>query len=802
VILALPEALVNPSERGVAGGGFSIRDIVVEVAGFDPCGLDVIVVTRAYDSGSEELGVHGGSRGPPGGVASYLEAEALELFAELYPGLRPSVGQRVAWRILSGMLESGGSLLVVMPTGSGKSAIFHVASRLASLNGIGSYTLVVTPLRALMRDQVYRAGMRGLRARLVDSSLSRAERAEAYRAARRGLLDLLYVSPERFWDGEFRELLRESPPSLIVLDEVHVVTSWGSTFRPAYLNAVKTIASHRAKFKPPILGLSATLTMRDAVEILRMLGHRREPVVVDLEAGEPTIQVDPETPVVVKASPIRGNLSFEIIVAPQGSERLKLLGEIVRSRVESLRSTGRPWVGVVFTGYAESKAVGWANVGTIARALGELLDVKILAYHGEMGERARREVEELILSGKLREAVVVATKAFGMGVDVPNIRWVVFYTLPESIEELYQESGRAGRDGEPAWITILYNPGDIEVKRRLAWISRLRPSYVLRVGNTLAKLGEALPRDYGYMLVPLEAFEYRVSALRALETLRGEGLLDYHVARGSRLVVASDCSGVYMKLAEARCIKPGGGEGVEVEVEVCRGNPLFDPLRLKANNVVLVETGKCVGRWMRVESTRVAVVEAVGGKLPFRQLLDPQTMYGYVRSWVEALEGLDRLEGVIEKALAARSVGAVDQVLKREIASYLEGRSNSLKEPPETPRVVECSRDCYERAVEELRRLIKPLGNPWGVTVFYEDPWDVGMLRKRYMEATGSEAGFRARALSKLFKLIARGGWERLMDEGYILILAREGRRAERLLESLEGYRYHVAIVWNQRSAG
>jgi len=415
------------------------------------CGDRVVVVSKALE-GTSTLREAGFSseRAEVHGIGGYLRGEALTLFSQLYEGLTPNVGQATALKVLAGMLESGGSLVVVMPTGSGKTAIFHVASRLASSNGVGSYTLVVTPLRALMRDQVYRATRRGLKAAYIDSSVSREEREKVYDVARRGFIDLLYVTPERFWDPAFRGFIEREKPSLIVLDEVHVVTSWGSTFRPSYLNVVRTLASSRVKsrFKPPLLGLSATLSLDSAEEILRMLGHSRRPAVVDLSREEPPeVSVDAETPIIIRSKPLRDNLKFDVTIAPEGFERLKYLVEVVRGYVRSCRSKYDSWVGVVFTGYAESRSMEWANVDVIAKTLRENLDVKVLAYHGELNDSTRRRVEELLTGGGEREVVVVATKAFGMGVDIPNIRWAVFYTLSDSIEEFYQEAGRAGRDG-------------------------------------------------------------------------------------------------------------------------------------------------------------------------------------------------------------------------------------------------------------------------------------------------------------------------------------------------------------------
>ena len=792
VILVLPEV----HYRSLAGGhdlndNLDFVKMLEDVTGFDPCRFNTIVLTRFFNVDVEVT-----SRGRVlGGVGELLYQESLELFNKLYGGLTPSKGQRIAWSILSAMLEEGGSLIVVMPTGSGKSAIFHVASRLASSNGIGSYTLVVTPLRALMRDQVNRVTMRGLKAILVDSTIPRSRRVSLYNAIRRGLVDLLYVSPERFWDPEFRKLLEREPPSLIVLDEVHVITSWGSTFRPSYLNVAKTLASYRVKFKPPILGLSATLTLSNAHSILRMLGHRRKPIIIDLDSMEDvSVSVDPEVPVVVRSNPVRRNLHFEVTIAPWGYDRLRYVAEVARDKIRLSKQFGAG-IGVVFTGYAESRVVDWANADSIARALRESLGVETLVYHGELGDRVRRSVENLVLKGNLGEAVVVATKAFGMGVDIPNIRWVIFYTLPDSLEELYQESGRAGRDGGQAYITILYNPEDVKLKRRLAWISRLRPSYMLRVNNTIAKIRDSLPEDHEYIVVPLDIFEYKIYALRALEMLRGEGLLDYHVVRGSKLVLSSKGEGTYMKLGDSKYVVISG-EGSSVDVQVCRGNPLYDPVRFVVKGEVRLATGRCPGRWVEVSLRHgILVIEVTGESLRFKDSLEPHLMYSYVRSWVEVERELASLVNVVEKALAGGE--RADLIVKSEVNSYFESRTYTEPRIPETPKLLECrSQDCYRRAVEELRRLIESIGGPQGITVFYEKPWDPGLLAREYAKTTGLSIALRTRGLGKLVNMIGRWGWERLLDEGYIVVLTKPGKRFSKLVEVLGGYRYHVTIVW------
>jgi len=794
VVAVLPEVYLR--SRGEPS---SDREGVLKaLAELGLCKDRVFVVSKIFEDtlGSWGASVSSGKVGGHG-MRGYLREEALTLFNQLYRGLTPSKGQVVALKMLAEMLEVGGSLVTVMPTGSGKTAIFHVASRLASSNGIGSYTLVVTPLRALMRDQVRGAAKRGLSAVYIDSSVSREERERIYSVARRGLLDLLYVAPERFWDPSFRSFIERETPSLIVLDEIHVVTSWGSTFRPSYLNLARTLASYRVKsrFKPPLLGLSATLSLDNAEEIIRMLGHGRKPVIVDVSGEElPDVDLDAETPVIIRSKLLRDNLNFEVVIAPEGFERLKLLVDVVRGYVESCRSKHSDWVGVVFTGYAESRSIEWANVDVIARALKENLNVKILAYHGELGDANRRRVEELLTKRSEGEAVVVATKAFGMGVDIPNIRWVVFYTLSDSIEEFYQEAGRAGRDGREASITILYNPVDVEFKRRLARMSRLRPSYVLRISNTIARVLEGLPRDHGYLLLPLDIFKYKVYALRALEALRGAGVVDYHVVRGSRMTISPKGMGVHMKLGDSMYVTLNG-EGVEVEVYTCRGNPLYDPVLFKAGGRIVLQTGKCLEKWVRVSDKEILAIE-VTGELKFSRILEPQLFLDHIRSWVVEEESLENLVELVEKALAAkdRGLGAVNEVIGGSILGYLERRQRRLPETLETPRMIKCRSKCYEKVAYIIWNLVSAIGGQQGITIFYDDPWDPGELAQVYRSLSNTALNAKIRRVEKLLALISKWGWERILDEGYIVVLSKPGVKHERIAKALEGYKYHVII--------
>ncbi|MFN4046554.1 MAG: DEAD/DEAH box helicase, partial [Acidilobaceae archaeon] len=370
------------------------------------CGGDTLVVSGLSLKSPGAYMRLGPSRHSLGrGFIEVLGGEFIEAFKTMWPGLEPSGVQRAAFKLLSTMAVEGGTLVILAPTGSGKSAIFQVASRVLASNGLGCYTLIVSPLRALMRDQVYRASIRGLKAFYIDSSVPPSRRRLILEAVGECLVDMLYVAPERFFSPEFREFLEEKPPALIVLDEAHAMAEWGLSFRPSYLYMAGVLTSYRARrgFKPPVIALSATLTKTDLDSVLKALGHRGG--ILELEEGfEGYVELKPSKPVVLRSEVLRRNIAFRIIPAPTGYERLKVLLENVKKLVEWSRSLGAPWVGLVYTGFVESSSVEWARVDEVVKALKNSLDTPVYAYHGKMSPARRQRVEELFSRGSLWEA--------------------------------------------------------------------------------------------------------------------------------------------------------------------------------------------------------------------------------------------------------------------------------------------------------------------------------------------------------------------------------------------------------------
>jgi ATP-dependent DNA helicase RecQ len=330
-----------------------------------------------------------------------------------YDGFRPAQ-QRVIQSILSGHDTLG-----VLPTGGGKSICFQIPALVA-----GGLTLVVSPLISLMQDQVDALRRRGISAAFLNSTLAPAEAKAVMQRAREGTLRLLYVSPERLavLVGELR--LLGLLPQLLAVDEAHCISEWGHDFRPAYRELA------RARYllgNPPVIALtgSATPEVRDDIaQSLRLRRHR-----------------------LILGSFDRPNLWFGAIRVPDDRARLAALLRILKA------GSGMSIVYAATRGQSE----------LITQALREN-GFRASPYHAGLGTAIRQQVLDDFL--KDRTDIVVATSAFGMGIDKSTVRTVVHWIMSPTMESYYQEAGRAGRDGAPSRCVVLYHPGDTALARK------------------------------------------------------------------------------------------------------------------------------------------------------------------------------------------------------------------------------------------------------------------------------------------------------------------------------------------------
>ena len=304
--------------------------------------------------------------------------------------------------------------LVVMPTGAGKSLIYQLAGLL-----LPGTALVFSPLIALMKDQIDSLTRRGIAATFINSSLDAAEQARRIRSLSNGDYKLVLIAPERLRQHAFRAALKHVPISLLAVDEAHCLSQWGHDFRPDYLH----IAAARTDFNVPVtLALTATATPRVQDDIARLLGlAHTERIVTGFN---------------------RPSLTFEVFSAPDVPAKLKLVREFL---------SGVDGAGIIYTGTRR-------DAEEVADFVREVIGVEAQHYHGTLDADTRARVQDAFMAGDL--PIVVATNAFGMGIDRPDVRFVLHYTLPASLEQYYQEAGRAGRDGLPARAALIYSPKD------------------------------------------------------------------------------------------------------------------------------------------------------------------------------------------------------------------------------------------------------------------------------------------------------------------------------------------------------
>ena len=321
-------------------------------------------------------------------------------------------------KIINAIL-AGRDALAIMPTGAGKSICYQIPA--VMLHGI---TLVISPLISLMMDQVKALNEAGIRAAFINSSLSETQIAKALLLAEKGVYKIIYVAPERLESHDFIHFARQADISMITVDEAHCISQWGQDFRPSYLKIIEFVKS--LPKRPIVSAFTATATQEVKTDILCVLNL-----------------IEPE---VVVTGFDRKNLFYSV---EKRKDKDHFVIEYVEKHVKES--------GIIYCATRK-------NVDNLFMLLSKQ-GVSVTRYHAGLDKEERKQNQDDFIYD--RTPVIVATNAFGMGIDKSNVRYVIHYNMPQSMESYYQEAGRAGRDGETSQCILLFSAQDIMINKFL-----------------------------------------------------------------------------------------------------------------------------------------------------------------------------------------------------------------------------------------------------------------------------------------------------------------------------------------------
>ncbi len=338
---------------------------------------------------------------------------------------------------------AGRDVLLMSPTGSGKSLTYQLPA--LALEGL---VLVVSPLIALMKDQVDALQAKGIAARALNSSLTIKQQDETVRAAIAGELDLLYVTPERFRTAKFQAIESQLSIARIAIDEAHCISQWGHDFRPDY----SKLGEYRKRLgNPPVIAMTATATKKVIKDVSSSLNLNK--------------------PLILRAGIERKNLFM-------ACTRVRTVDEKVPTIASRIAEIGGP--GIVYSAVIK-------DLEALRDSLREL-GVPSLVYHGKLQTAERRGMQDAFMAAE--DGVVLATNAFGMGVDKADIRFVIHAQIPGTLENWAQEIGRAGRDGENAWCELLYLEEDLAIQQSFIEWQNPDLAYLMKVYETIRNWGD------------------------------------------------------------------------------------------------------------------------------------------------------------------------------------------------------------------------------------------------------------------------------------------------------------------------